>query len=265
MGKLEKVYQSMIVKEARRNVNVFPAPIIAVPLTLFYLCLLLSISLQNISVIIWMGLYPIIIAAIAGLSYGRIFLKSLLIVPLCVLIGIFNPYYQTQTSFLIGSIKVSEGWVSLISIVIRGLFALQSVIIIIDSYGFNNLCQALRRLGTPRFLTDQLQFVYRYIMVIMQEAIRMKAARAARGYGRKRYPLKQWSTIIGQLFIRSLDRSERISKAMMARGFNGKIINYYSYIQKKKSLSVSNWIFLFSWIVFLLFLRFGNISSVIFR
>lgn len=264
MSKLEKAYHALLRMESGKSEAIFPDPIVAVPLIILYLCLLLSVPLIKISVIIWLGIYPIISCNCSGLSYGKILIQSLIIVPLCILIGIFNPYYETAWALTVGSIRINEGWISMASIVLRGIFGLQSVLILVECSGFISICRALRRLGMPAFLTDQLQFVYRYVMAILQEAITMNAARAARGYGRKTYPMKMWATFIGQLLLRSLDRSERISKAMMARGFTGVLPDYFAYINESPRLSKGNLIYLLTWCIILPLLRFIDLSSLFF-
>ena len=47
--------------------------------------------------------------------------------------------------------------------------------------------------------------------------------RDARSFGRKGYPLRIWGTLVGQLLIRSVERAERIGRAMYARGFTGEL------------------------------------------
>ncbi|MDE5842605.1 MAG: energy-coupling factor transporter transmembrane protein EcfT [Muribaculaceae bacterium] len=266
MGKLDKVFQTLQDLEKHKSYRAFPDPLVGLPITILYLCLLLSIPLHRVTMLIWMGLYPIIACACAGQTYGKVFLKSLIILPLCIFIGIFNPLYQHSVVATIGSFNITQGWISLISICIRGVFALQSVIILIESNGFISICRTMRRFGIPSFITDQLQFVYRYIMVILKETITMRNARMARGYGRKKYPLKMWSAFVGQLFLRSIDRSERISKAMSARGFKGEMIDYHTYISNMQhKLSFSNILYLLTWGTVLPLLRFTDLSSIFFR
>jgi cobalt/nickel transport system permease protein len=56
--------------------------------------------------------------------------------------------------------------------------------------------------------------------VLVEESSRMQRARASRGFTRRKGVA--WSNltmIIGQLFIRSADRAERIYLAMCARGW----------------------------------------------
>lgn len=262
MSELEKASDALrrmaICEDRTRRVD----PRVAIAVSLVYLVVMLSVGVGHLSALLWFALYPIISSALLGLQFSRIFRKSLVVLPLVALIGIFNPWLDLTPAFKIGSIIISEGWISFISIVLRGLLAMQCVLILIESEGFIGLCRGLHRLGIPRFLTDQLQFVYRYIAVLINEASIMKRAREARGFGRRRMPLKMWSTMIGQLFLRTIDRSERIHNAMLARGFNGSLPDFYS---SPLSLKIADWIYLIVWISLFLVFRFAPLSSLFVR
>ena len=123
----------------------------------------------------------------------------------------------------VGALVVTAGWISFLSIVLRGLLSVQALLVLISSTGYYGLCRSMQRLGVPAVFTTQLLFVYRYLYVLIEEAAAMQQARDARSFGRKSYPLKVWGTLVGQLLIRTFDRAERISRAMLARGFTGRI------------------------------------------
>ena len=81
----------------------------------------------------------------------------------------------------------------------------------------------MRRLGMPQVIVMQLGFLYRYIFVLIDEAMRVRRARDFRGaalapVGRR---LAAVGGVIGTLFVRTLDRSQRIHLAMAARGYRG--------------------------------------------
>lgn len=85
---------------------------------------------------------------------------------------------------------------------------------------FHDVLQELRRLRFPSVMLTTLALMYRYLPVLGEEARRMQRARACRTYRRRRPAA--WQTlalVIGQLFIRSADRAERIYLAMCARGW----------------------------------------------
>jgi cobalt/nickel transport system permease protein len=67
--------------------------------------------------------------------------------------------------------------------------------------------------------------MYRYIFVVFDEFDRMRQARLARSFGRRR-GWQEWVTsaqLLGMLLIRSLDRAERVYGAMCARGWDGRV------------------------------------------
>lgn len=91
------------------------------------------------------------------------------------------------------------------------------------------LLRALRWLHVPRLLVSTLFFTYRYLFVIAEEAQRMLRARASRSAalaGRRAGGTIAWRArvagyMVGSLFVRSLERSERVYAAMQARGYAG--------------------------------------------
>lgn len=192
-------------------------------ITLIYITALLSVPLHSAGMLIWFAVYPIVSAPLGHIAYERVFMKSLIVLPLLVAIGIFNPIYDHTAAFTAGPLTVSEGWVSFLSIIIRGLLSVQALLLLIHVAGFNHICEALRALHVPQVLVTQLLMAYRYMGVLLEEALTMHRARMARGYGRKSYPPSMWGPFVGQLLIRSIERSRRIFTAMQARGFNGSL------------------------------------------
>lgn len=219
--------------------------------TLLFLIFVLSLPLSNLAGLIFFCVYPIISCAMGGISYGQIFRRSLLVLPFIVFIGIFNPILDKRVVFYIGSVGITAGWISFVAIVLRGLLSVQAVVILIFTTGFYNLCQGMRRMGIPVLFTTQLLFVYRYIFVLLQEVLNMQRAIAARSFGRKSYPFRFWGILVGQLLIRTMTRSERIHRAMLARGFNGSIQTNFSMVWKMKDTA-----YLITWSILFIGLRF---------
>lgn len=229
-----------------------------ITVALLYLVAVLSVPLSDPGKLVWLAVYPIIMAEACGVGYARILRKSLWVLPLVLLIGIFNPLLDHRPAWQIGSVTVSMGWVTFVSICLRGLLAMQAVLVLIYSVGFYSICVALGRMGLPAILTTQLLMVYRYISVLIQEAMSMRRARAARGYGRKSYPLRQWATMIGQLLLRSVARSQRVHQAMLARGFTGVMPAILSQTSR-----LADWGYLLGWAAAIAALRFVDFSTLL--
>lgn len=189
--------------------------------TLVFLVTMLSVPLSRLSELLLFFLFPLVLCSMGGLSYSRIFRRSLLVLPFVAFIGVFNLFYDREPVFRIGSVIVTAGWISFLSIILRGLLSVQALIVLVSSTGYYRLCRSMQRLGVPSVFTTQLLFVYRYLFVLIEQGLAMSRARDARSFGRKSYPLKVWGMLIGQLLIRTFERAELISRAMLARGFTG--------------------------------------------
>lgn len=203
-----------------------------------YLLCLLSVPTDHWIQLSVFLLFPFVTGKQAHLGYGQLFLYSLAVLPFLVLIGIFNT------------------WNSFIGILIRGLASVQALFLLIRTTGFHSICKGMQRLGVPTLLVVQLWFVYRYLFVWLQEALSMDRARRARSYGHRAYPLSQWGIFVGQLLIRTLNRSEHLHRAMVARGFNGSLPLIHSH-----RWNTNDTRYLLFWSMIFLFLRFQPFLS----
>jgi cobalt/nickel transport system permease protein len=94
----------------------------------------------------------------------------------------------------------------------------------------DHILRSLRAFGVPRVFVATVSFMWRYVFVIGEEAQRLitaRQARCARPEGKVGGSLG-WragvaGNMVGSLFLRSVDRSERVYLAMLARGYNGEI------------------------------------------
>lgn len=222
--KLEKTLISLSALQTAKNRDTLTDSRVSLLLTLVYLGLMLSVPLGDLPAIILFGIYPVVAAMDTDGGYGRIFRSSLAVVPFVLFIGIFNPIFDRTVEFEAFGLKISHGWVTFVSILVRGLFAMQALLILIHKEGFYGMCAAFRRLGMPSALTTQMMMVYRYMQVFLTELLTMRRARSARSFdGSHRLGLKMWATLIGQLLLRTYDRARAIHNAMLARGFRGEI------------------------------------------
>ena len=98
----------------------------------------------------------------------------------------------------------------------------------VETAPFPDLLKAVRVLRVPALLTATMSFMYRYIFVLVDEAMRLQTARDARSAAGSGQTTLLWRArvlggMIGNLFVRSYERSERIYTAMLAHGFSGEI------------------------------------------
>lgn len=207
-------------------------PITTLLISILYLFILLLIPLNLPQYILAFAILPLWATRFVGISFKFLFSKSIMAFPFIFLIAIFNPLYDTTIAFNFCGLPISRGWVSFISILLRGMASVQMVIVMIYAIGFYNVCSSLNRLGCPQIIVMQILFIYRYSLLIAREALDMHSARVARGYGRNTYPLREWTRFVGQLLIRSCQRADRVQMAMICRGFNGEIHMVLSSVNK---------------------------------
>ncbi len=130
----------------------------------------------------------------------------------------------------IGPLTISgEGLRMFATIAAKSWLSVQVALLLTYTTPFHDLVDALRDLRVPRILVAIIGFMYRYLAVLGDEAARMLRARAARsatsasgiGGGTLRWRARVTGQMVGSLFLRSYERSERIYVAMQARGFDG--------------------------------------------
>ncbi len=198
--------------------------------------------------------FPIILIILGGLPAGYIFKKVLLISPFAVLVGIFNPVFDRSIICQIGSIDISGGWVSFISILLRFVLTVTSALALVALTGFNSVYLALERFRVPRPFIVQLLFLYRYMFVLTEESDRMVRARAMRSFSGRAMRFKTFVSLIGHLLLRTLDRAERVYRAMCCRGFDGHI-----RIMRSLNISFRDAAFLIIWVMLFVSFRFWDI------
>ncbi len=124
-----------------------------------------------------------------------------------------------------------EGLRLFATIAAKSWVSVQAALLLAFTTPVPELIEALRRLRLPGLLVTTIGFMVRYLTVLGDEAARMNRARAARsadptgrGGGSVRWRATVTGHMVGTLFLRSYERSERIYAAMLARGFEGTLL-----------------------------------------
>jgi cobalt/nickel transport system permease protein len=124
----------------------------------------------------------------------------------------------------------TEGVRQFTTIAIKSWISVQAALLLSFTTPFHDLVDALRELRLPRVMVAIISFMYRYLGVLSDEATRMNRARASRSAARRGHagPALWWrarvtGSMVGSLFLRSYERSERVYAAMLARGFDGEL------------------------------------------
>jgi cobalt/nickel transport system permease protein len=205
---------------------------------LAFIMTVVSFSKYAVSELIPFFLFPVLALSIGEIPAGFIIRKILLVSPFAIFIGIFNPFFDTVPVMNIGSLDISAGWISFTSVMVKFVLTVSAVLLLIATTSFPDVCRALQSLGIPEVFVMQLLFVYRYLFVLIEEAMKIKRARDLRSFGSRGLGIRAFAGLIGVFFIRSVERSERIYRAMLSRGFQGRIQTSKVFRIKKGDLLV---------------------------
>jgi cobalt/nickel transport system permease protein len=126
---------------------------------------------------------------LSGVPVLYVFKRSLVIVPFVLMVALFVPFFKEGTeafSFNIINWHLSvsyEGLEMLGSVMAKAWLSILSLILLTSTTTFSNILKALEHLKIPRVLVMIMSFMYRYILVLTDEVMRMKQARDSRNFG----------------------------------------------------------------------------------
>lgn len=124
-----------------------------------------------------------------------------------------------------------NGLARFLAILFKSWLSMQVALLLAFTTDFTDLLWALENLHFPATLITVIGLMYRYLFTLKDEAQRLLQARVARSgrhEGGKSGGSLLWRAqitggMVGNLFLRSYERSERVYAAMLARGYNGHI------------------------------------------
>jgi cobalt/nickel transport system permease protein len=172
-------------------------------------------------------------SATAGLGPFRLSRSAFIALPfaLAAFPLIFTVQEQIIATIQLGPLHLTISAVGLtrfLTILIGSWLSVQVALLLAFTTPFHDLIDALRELRLPKILVAIISFMYRYLAVLTEESSRMLRARDARsavgpagGGGSIRWRAAVTGRMVGSLFLRAYERSERIYAAMQARGFEG--------------------------------------------
>jgi len=196
-------------------------PRIKLIVTILFLFTVVSFSKYEVFALLPFFLYPVLLMTIGEIPLLFIIKKIALVAPFAVFIGIFNPLLDSGQVLLAPGVSVSAGWLSFLSILVKFVLTVSTALLLIATTSFPGVCHALRQLGAPSLFVSQLLFLYRYIFVLLEETMRIVRARDMRSYGRRGTGIRVFIRLAGILFLRTIERAERVYYAMLSRGFQG--------------------------------------------
>jgi cobalt/nickel transport system permease protein len=120
------------------------------------------------------------------------------------------------------SLSVAGSWAAW-NILAKASLGVAVSVVLAWSTPVASILEGLERLRVPRALTAIAGFMVRYLDVIMGDLHRLQVARVSRGDDpRWAGQGKAIAATAGTLFVRCFERGERVHRAMLSRGFDGR-------------------------------------------
>jgi len=145
--------------------------------------------------------------AIARLPIANVLLRASAVLPFCLTFALI--------SWIVGDRERA------LALIEKTYLSAIAVLLLAATTPLPALIRGLDTLGAPRFLLTVVQFMYRYLFVISEQAQHMRIAAASRAgiAFKQRFSFGAAAGAVAVLFARSYHRSEGIHRAMAARGF----------------------------------------------
>lgn len=182
-----------------------PAPV----KILFALALLISVAVSKSAGAAACAGLLLAIAVTAGLPLPSLLWSAAAVLPFAL-------------CFAVASALVGDS-AHAVRLVIRAYLSAFAALLLIATTPMPELIDGLEWLRVPRFLLQVMQFLYRYLIVLGEEATAMRQAGSSRGGSLGKLGFRQAAAAAGVLFARSYARAEAIHRAMLSRGFEGRL------------------------------------------
>ncbi len=233
-------------------------PLVKLIVTVAYIWFTVSFNKYNVTGLITMVVYPVVLFSLSGISFGHSIKKLRVILPFVILMGILNPFFNREPLFMLYGITVTEGMVSGLTLIIKGMLTVLGGYLLISTTRIEAICYALNLLHVPEILVTQILLTYRYITVLLSEANHIFEAYSLRAPSQKGIHYKVWGSLIGQLLFRSIDRATGLYDAMVLRGYNGNF--------RHSQLPKARWqdsAYLLVWMTAFAVLRYTSLTALI--
>ena len=226
--------------------------------TIIYILVTLSFDKYDLSGLVPMLLWPVLMFQVSGVEVRTCFYKLRIVLPLVMAVGLFNPFFDKEILVTVGGTGISGGVISMITLMLKGVFCLMASFLLMATTKIDSLCAALRNLHIPAMLVSLLQLTYRYVGVMTEELAVMTDAYHLRAPGQKGIHISAWGSFLGQLLLRSMDRAQELFSSMMLRGYH----DHFHYADIRP-FSLKDALFMAVCICFFFILRYADIAQLV--
>lgn len=208
-------------------------PRVKLAAALAYVAVLISFDRYAVAVLAPATIFPFAMLWLGRIPIRFALWRTVVLSPLVLMLAIVSPLYDSSRQLVaLGpwQFSVMGGYLTAADIALKFALGILAMTALVTTTPFPSLLEGLRRMGLPRLLVMQLGLLWRYLFVLTAEGQRIRRGRDFRGAAAAPVSrrLAAVGGIVGSLFVRTLDRSERIHMAMSVRGYQGEPRGLYS-------------------------------------
>lgn len=186
--------------------------------TVIYIVCVASLGRYDLARLSPFLFYPVVMITLADLPAGMLLRRTAAALPFCLFAGISNVVFDRTVLAVWMGIPFTTGILSMLTLAVRTVLCVCAVLILTAVTPFTAVTDTLRRAHIPELIVTLLEMVYRFSAVLISEAAGMVTAFRLRSGGRNWPSTPEFVPFIGQLFLRSADRAQRVYQAMQCRG-----------------------------------------------
>jgi cobalt/nickel transport system permease protein len=198
-------------------------PRVKILLAVIYAFVIVGLESQVGQILALLG--GLILVMAARLSLKEIFRRLFVVNLFVMMLWLILPWTTTGSGIVNwGSVIITfEGINLAFSITLKCNAIILTNLALLSTSTIFSLAHALAHFRVPSKIVQLIFFSWRYFHVIDSEFHHMNQAIKVRGFkpGSNLHTYRTYGHLIGTLFIKSLERGERVQKAMLCRGFDG--------------------------------------------
>ncbi len=159
---------------------------------------------------------------------ARLGVVNIFLIPCFIVLPFTVPGVQIH---VLGMEMSRDGLILASTLYLRAVAIVAASMALIFSTPMTRLLRAAEQLRCPKVLIQIALLTYRYIFTLTWEFNRIRWALTTRGF-QNRTALRSYKTlanVVGLTLIHSLERTERIYRAMQCRGYDGTLRTLHSF------------------------------------
>lgn len=191
-------------------------------------CILLAVASGSSAVSLTVGAVNILLLAASGARPGTVCLRMSEPLVFALVIAAIQAFL-TPGDALAGfrvfgeSLSVSEPGLHKGLLILSRVFGCVSAVLFLTmTTSAHRLLSAAARLRAPRAFVEVALLTYRYVFVLIEDAVTVYHAQAGRlGYAGFSRGVRSLGTLAGSVFLRAYNQAEATGEAMSLRGYTG--------------------------------------------